>query len=196
MASVELTTRSDSRDLEPRSGDPSQVTLLDAESGKATWRVVELFAERPLELELVWSAGSGSGAHASLTVAHASRVAVFARHLSVRVANLAASRNRVSVTVADGQATTRGVYEITGDGSGQDQAVSIPPFADRVRLEVSDPSSLGTSLLLIKDAQGDLRATVSAADQPPEGIALGGAGEVLVRVPLETAWRVLFTLCL
>lgn len=191
-----LTTRSDQRALAPRSGDAALEDLLDAESGLACWRVVEVVGEHPLELELAWSAGSGSGARAQLTVSRSARVSVFARNLSVRAGNLAPEPNRVSVTVADGQAVTRGVYEVTGDGSGQDQPVAIPPFAERVRLEVSDPAQLATSVLLVQDAQGALRSTVPADRQPPEGVSLGGAGEILVRAPLETAWRVLFTLCL
>ena len=58
------------------------------------WSSCSAWAERPFEAELSWSAGSGTGARALLTVARASRVSVYARSLQLRARNLGPERNR------------------------------------------------------------------------------------------------------
>lgn len=182
----DLSTRSDGRELAARDVETLEVRhepLLNAEARADTWRIVEAFSRNglPFELELGWASGSGAGAKARITVAHATRVSVFARGLTLRAANLSASPNRVGVTVADGFAPTRNQWETTGfmsEGSPGD--FGVPPFAERLRIELADPSIAATTTVRLIDGTGLARSVFSVADQPPEGVLVGGVHTVQV----------------
>ncbi len=202
----ELTTRADQADLPAYDGTTLKFqALLDGESCEDTWRIIEAFSRSaaPFELELAWSAGSGSGAFAQVTVARSVRICIFARSLRIRAANLSSSDNRVGVTVADGYGQTRNQWEhrATGDQSVADpdqgvaQEVPIPPFARTVRLEIADPTRLPGSTIKVYDGEGTLRATVAGDAQPEGGVPVGGAGRVEVTAG-ATDYRVVYTLSL
>src|SRR5690349_16408249 len=106
---TELSTRADGADLPPVATPTSLAAvkpteLLQAEAERDTWRLVELWSLSglPFDVELQWSAGSGAGASALVTVSRAARVSIFARSLRVSASNPTATTNRVAVTVADG----------------------------------------------------------------------------------------------
>jgi hypothetical protein len=202
---TELTTRSDAADLPPLAAvaaghvapTTKVVQLLDAEAELDTWRIVEVFSRSlaPFDVDLSWSAGSGSGATAKVTVTRSARICLFARSLRVAAANLSAAANRVGVTVGDGFAVTENVYEVRGRGEGL-QDVQVPPFARRARLDMSDDSVLALSKLRILDGLGALRAVVVGSNQPDDGVPLGDAGIVQVEPRSQVDWRVVFTLSL
>lgn len=199
---TELTTRSDAADLPPLAAVAGHapttklVQLLDAEAELDTWRVVEVFSRTlaPFEVDLAWSAGSGSGATAKVTVTRSARICLFARSLRVSAANLSGAANRVGVTVGDGFAVTENQHEVRGRGGDGLQDVVIPPFAKRARLDASDEAVLALSKLRILDGLGALRAVVVGSQQPPGGVPLGGAGSVQVEPHSTVDWRVVFTL--
>jgi hypothetical protein len=195
----ELTTRSDQADLPAYVDALKLQSLLDAESTLDTWRIVEVFSRTgaPFEVELAWSAGSGSGAVAKVTVARSARICIFARSLRIRAGNLSSVVNRVGVTVADGYGQTRNQWEHreTSPDQGVVQEVPIPPFARTLRLEVADPTQLPGSTIKVFDGESTLRSTVAGATQPQSGVPVGGAGKVEVEAG-ATAYRVVFTLAL
>lgn len=200
---IELTTRSDAADLPPLVAVAGQtvpttkvVQLLDAEAELDTWRVVEVFSRTlaPFDVDLSWSAGSGSGARAMVTVTRSARICLFARSLRVAAANLSAAVNRVGVTVGDGFAVTENHYEVRGRGAEGFQEVAVPPFARRARLDLADDALLAASKLRILDGLGALRAVVAGANQPSDGVPLGDAGAVQVEPRSQVDWRVVFTL--
>lgn len=182
----ELSTRSDGRELAARDVETLEVRyepLLNAEARADTWRIVEAFSRNglPFELELGWASGSGSGAKAQITVAHATRISVFARALTLRATNLTGAANRVGVTVADGFAPTRNQWETTGFvGEGSPGDFGVPPFAERLRVELADPSVAATTTVRLLDGTGLARSVFSVADQPPEGVLVGGVHTVQV----------------
>jgi hypothetical protein len=206
-ASPDLSIRSGSEELAAYTDPtekPSFRLLLDADACADTWRIIEVSGNgvTPFEVELSWSAGTGSGARARMVVARGTRVCVFARALRVRVANLGNAVNRVGVTVADGFAPTANQWEVRGGGAeqvgggGGPQEVPIPPFADRFRVETADPVQLPLVVFEVQDGLGTVRNKLSGDKQPGAGNPLGAAGKLIVTVPAGIAWRVVFYLVL
>jgi hypothetical protein len=197
----ELSTRSDAKELAAFAGGaPTWTTLLDADARAEAWRIVEAFSIEgaPFELELSWSAGAGAGVKARATIARAGRVAVFARGLRVRAANLSSSKNRVGVNAADGFAPSRNVWEVRGTtpAEGAALAVEIPPFAEDFTLEAADPDALPDFEVRLYDGLGTLRARYAGDAQLSTGIAVGGAGRVEVSSASPADFRVVFQLSL
>ncbi len=195
---TELTTRSDAADLPPRTDASKPVPLLTAEAELDTWRIVEVFSRTllPFEVELSWSAGSGSGAVARVTVTRSARICLFARSLRVAAANLAVVANRVGITIGDGFAVTENQLEVVGGAGEGLLEVPIPPFARRARLDLADVAALPGSRVRLVDGLGAVRAVVTASEQPPDGLWLGGAGSLQVEPAAGVDWRVVFTLSL
>ena len=197
----ELSTRSDAKELAAHAGGaPTFVSVLDADSEAATWRIVEAYSidGAPFDLEVSWSAGAGSGPKARVTIARSGRVAVFARGLRIRAANLSSAKNRVGVNVADGFAPSRNVAEIRGTTSIQNAAVEvdIPPFAEAFTLEAAAPADLPDIEVRVCDGLGTLRASYDGDEQLSTGIVVGGAGRIEVSSPTAVDFRVVFQLSL
>jgi len=185
--------------LPERDGELAFKPLLNAESGKDAWRIIEIFSlsAAPFEVRLVWSSGGGSGANAKITVSRASRICVFARGLRIRVANLSNVENRVGVTVADGHTRTRNQWEVRGTVTEDTaEGIEIPPFAERLRLDLSDPTTITSAEIEVYDGQDILRSRTIASAQPSDGLPVGGAGKVEVTIPSSIDYRVVFTLSL
>ena len=181
----ELTTRANAVDLPPAIQlavevvPAAKVPLLAGEAEVDTWRIVEVFAPLPFELGLAWSAGSGSGAEAQITVGRSARICVFARSLRLTARNLTTTQHRAGVTVADAFAITRNTFEtplLFGEGASQD--VSIPPFAETFRAEIADGAGWAATTVEVFDGMNKLRATYNAAFQPAGGVPVGGARKV------------------
>lgn len=199
MLRTDLTIRANTVELPALSGNPVYRPLLSTEADAAAWRLLDLFTSdgAPFEVMLAWSAGSGSGASAQLTVARASRVAVYARSLIVRVANLDGAVSRVGVTAADGFALSRNVFEFRGSSDGITPVdVPIPAFAEGVRLDLADASLLAASRIQLFDGTGGQRADVPGDNQPAGGVPIGGAATLRVTTTAATLLRVVFTLSL
>ena len=115
----ELSTRADSKELPPfePKGSPKPIELLVAEAERAVWRIVELFGGGPFDVRLAWSAGSGAGASARITVARSARVSLFARSVNIVALIqddqpvLAAREIRHRLTVGIVELQQRGVFE-------------------------------------------------------------------------------------
>jgi hypothetical protein len=192
---AELSTRSD-RVLIP-GGEDRFRQLLMAEAQADTWRIVEAFSQGglPFELELAWSSGHGAGAKAMVSVAHATRVSVYARSLRIRARNTSADPNLVGITIADGHAQSHNQWEVRGEvGPGNDAIVAIPPFARAARLELADVAAAQQTVLQVIDGDNVLRSSVVVADQAPAGVLVGGAGSLRVTSAAQTAFRLTFTL--
>ncbi len=196
---TELTTRSDGVTLPARDGELLLKPLLNAESGRDAWRIIEVFSlsAAPFDLRLSWSSGGGSGANAKITVSRAARICVFARSLRIQAANLSDTENRVGVTVADGHTRTRNQWEVRGTATeSTPEGIEIPPFAERLRLDLSDPAYVTSAEIEVYDGQDILRSRTIASGQPSDGLPVGGAGKVEVTIPSSIDYRVVFTLSL
>ena len=204
---TELSTRSDGADLPPASLPPGggspiskRVELIRAEAEDDTWRIVDLFSRTglPFDVELHWSAGSGQGAKAVISVARCARIAVFASTLRILVSNQAGAVNRVAVTIADGYAATHNQWELAGRhfASSSPKTISIPPFADFLRLDLADPALAPAALIRVLDAFGIVRAAYTVDDQPPTGIPLGGAGSIELALASDIDFRAVYHLSL
>lgn len=195
---IELTTRSDGKDLPAWDTALKLESLLDAEAELDTWRIVEVFSKTglPFEVELAWSSGGGSGSEAKVTVARSARICVFARSLRVRAGNLADAVNRVGITVADAYAVTENQWEHrdSSPDQGVQLDVPVPPFARFVRVELADPTGLPTTNLRVYDGLNALMASVAGDQQPAAGIPVGGARRFTVTSGSIGAWRAVFTL--
>ena len=199
MLRTDLTIRANTVELAALVGAPVYRPLLSAEADGAAWRLLDLFSRdaAPFEVELAWSAGSGTGASAQLTVARASRIAVYARSLTVRAANLGAGVNRVGVTAADGFALSRNVFEVRAASDGiAPVPIPIPPFAEGVRVDLGDAALLAAARLQLFDGSGAQRADVPLDAQPAGGTPIGGAASCLVTTTGATTLRAVFTLSL
>ena len=199
---VALSTRADMQELPPVdlvTGVAKAVVLLTAEAQRDTWRIVEAFSGSglPFDLELQWSAGSGTGARALVTVARSTRISLFARSVRISATNLTAEPNRAGVTVADGFAPTRNQWEHrAAHVSGVPSPIPTPPFAETVRVDLADPSLSPLATVRILDGLGTLRATYPLLDQPAGGISVGGASALELDLAADIAFRAVFHLSL
>ena len=195
---AELSVRAEQVVLPAHDPGARWTPVLQAEAGRDTWRIVELFTVGggPFDAELAWSSGSGVGAEAQVTVARATRVAIYARTLRVRARSLTPADNPVGVTVADGQASTRNQRELTGEASPTPVVVDVPPFARAVRLDLADASLLAGASLQLVDGLGDVRAQIPADQQPTAGVRVGGAAQVQVTASAPVPFRLVFDLTL
>lgn len=202
-ASTRLSRRSHQERLPAASAGKESVAvdLLRGEAGVGAWRIVEAYSANagPFELYAAWSGGDGVGQEARLTVPRATRFAVFAASLVLRVVNLASIENRVGCNVSDGYCVSSNQFEVrspgmVGEGSFGRFAVPIPPFATHVRLDVQDPDALPDVLLTVLDGLGVERATVRGHEQPGAGLPLGAAGAVHVTAPWNTPFRAVYQL--
>ncbi|MEZ4321882.1 MAG: hypothetical protein R3F61_30685 [Myxococcota bacterium] len=175
----DLSVRAERVTLEP-SHEAGWVDLLFAEGEQDGWRIVELSSAngRPFDADLSWSAANGAGSKALVTVARAGRVCIYGRSVSVRARNLHFLPNAVGVTVADGFAHTQNQLEVRGEGSASGpHAIRVPAFARTVRIETYDPDDT-SGVLWVIDGDNKQRSGVRVANQPPEGVPVGGASEV------------------
>ena len=194
---VSLSTRADSKELpalDPLTG-PKPVELLVAEAGRDAWRIVELFSgsDLPFDAELAWSAGSGAGASARVTVARAARVAVFARSVRIAATNRADAVNRVGVTVADGFAATRNAWEHAAAHVAV-STIPIPPFAESVRVDLADPALAPLAAVRVLDGLGAVVAAYPVDQQPALGVPVGGARALELDLAAPVSFRAVFTL--
>ena len=199
MLRTDLTIRANTVELPALSGAPVYRPLLSTEADAASWRLLDLFSRdgAPFEVDISWSAGSGSGASAQLTVARATRVAVYARALTVRVANLGSAVSRVGVTAADGFALSRNVFEFRGSSDGASPLeIPIPAFAEGVRVDLASATLLAAARIQLLDGTGTQRADVPADNQPAGGVPIGGAATLRVTTTAATTLRAVFTLSL
>ena len=196
---VGLSTRADSKELpalDPLAG-PKPVELLVAEAGRDAWRIVELFSgsDLPFDAELAWSAGSGAGASARVTVARAARVAVFARSVRIAATNRADVVNRVGVTVADGFAATRNSWEHAASHlATATSPIPVPPFAESVRVELADPALSPLATVRVLDGLGAVVAAYPVDQQPALGVPVGGARALELDLAAAVSFRAVFTL--
>jgi len=177
---------------------PRAVELLSAESGDDAWRIVELFSLSglPFDVDLAWSSGGGSGVSARVTVAKAARVGVHARSLRLTATNHAPVPNRVGCTVADGFSATRNQLEhrATHLETANPSRVPIPPFAERVRVDLGEPHP--SARLRLRDALGRVRSLLLHQQQPADGLLVGGAASLELEETADFDFRAVFTLSL
>lgn len=197
---TDLGTRSDKLEL-PAATTPTlkYLSLLNTSAQEDTWRIVEAFSTSslPFALSIAWSAGTGVGATALITVCRSARVAIYARSILLRAANLSTDPNTVGATIADGFAQTHNQWEERGAAQNLTAAiVSIPPFTLRFRVDLADASLLPSTQIMVYDGQNTLCATVMGDAQPDGGIPIGGARRIEILTTADVEYRVVFTLSL
>lgn len=203
MAPPRLSRRSHQEKLTPYT-DGAELTFVDllrGESGCGAWRIVEAYSASggPFELYAAWSGGDGMGQEAKITVPRATRFSVFASSLSLRVANLSGSENRVGCNVADGYCVSANQYEVRGTGL-QLAAVlaslplTVPPFATHFRVDCADDTQLPSLGIKVYDGVGNVTVDLTGDKQPSPGVPLGAAGRVEVAAPDGLRFRGVFLL--
>ncbi len=114
----------------------------------------------------------------------------------VKARNLSGDDNAVALAVSDGFLLSRNKRQLTGTGNGAYQELVVPPYAEALSLELSDPAQLSNVSIALEDGFGT-RSSVTAGDQQGDaGVPVGAAGKALVLVPNGVAWRALFHLSL
>jgi len=176
----------------PPGQDASWTSLLAAEAHGAAWRLVEASSRdaQPFDLDLAWSAGDGSGSAARISVATASRVCLFARHLQIRVRAGGPSETRVAVHVADGFAPSANVWSVVVPAG---EVTTVPPFARTVWADVAE-GALADDAFLVLDGPVRTLAEVRLDRQPSAGVPLAGVTGVSVRTARPAVTRLCFHL--
>lgn len=176
----------------------SYVELGAGHAAAATWRVVEVWSpsDLPFAVRIQWTAGDSAGQKALVTVSRSARIGVHAQWVEVQAANLADVANVVASAIADAFLPTTNQWEETGTAeSSVVQTIPIPPFADRVRLELSDPSLLPSSTLSFYDGFSGVVGVVQGDAQPDGGIPVGGARRLDLTVAGNNSnYRIIFSL--
>ena len=191
-----LSVRAEAARLPPTQAqtDASWTRLLSAEAHASAWRLVEASSRDsvPFDLELAWSAGDGSGATARISVASASRVCLFARHLQIRGRAVSPAEARVALHVADidGFAPTANVWSIVAPAG---EVVLVPPFARAVRADVAEGALADDAFLVLDGPVGTL-AEVRLDRQPSAGVPVAGVTGVSVRTARPAVVRLCFHL--
>jgi len=165
------------------------VPLFQATAGCADWRLIEASGERPFDLEVGWAAAGARGQTLTCTVSRSAQVCVYASSLDLRVRNRAAAENPVAVLVADAFLATANVHQTEGLATAsRDQALAVAAVS--LRLELANPDGLPQARLRLLDPDGAVRADIAAADQPADGVTVGGAASVQIVSP-QSPWRLL-----
>jgi len=182
------------------SGQPVWVKLIHAEAAAVDWRVIELFSlnDSPFEADIIWTTGTGTGAHLLVTVPRATIISVSARSVTIRVASLSSSKDTksVGVTIEDAHEVTRNIYEVAG-ASGVDlffDAGTVPPFANRVRLDISDNTVLAAAEIQLIDGSGTVRTHIMGDEQPGGGLLLGNTQSIELKVASGRDYRLIYYL--
>lgn len=173
--------------------------VMAPEAKESAWRLVELFSvdSRPFEAKLTWTGAHSASQHCSLTVTRGARICVWARSLTVDLANLSGSINKVAIAIGDTQAFTpsRNRYEVRGTlSTSVARVVSIPPWAASLRVDISNPTASGNFTVRLFDGNGNLISATTGNAQPGEGVALGSAEKVELTSTVVAEYRAVFTL--
>lgn len=186
-SACDLTNRSAPAKLSPAPGSGSAGALVELTralpagvNGASTWRIVELWSTDglPWQATVEWSGGAAGLRRARVLVPQATRVCVNANTVVVSGASLAtASENNVWVAIEDGYGQYQNQWVDPGSApaAGTVALPPPPPFAQHVRLELSDTGLYAGSYLELYDAAGTLRARYRADQQPHPGVPLGDA---------------------
>ncbi|TNE90363.1 MAG: hypothetical protein EP330_08590 [Deltaproteobacteria bacterium] len=176
---------------------PAPKRVLAGEDRCGKWRVVEALGTAPFDLQLRWSAGSGTGAEATVSVARSARICVYARSLRALAVNRSPEANTVSVLVSDGETPTANMQTLVLGPGKSTYAVGVPSFARSVRVDLGAPApgrrSTRSDLTLpslpapptppvlgLLDAYGRVLSLTPLDQQPSAGVPVGAAQSVVV----------------
>ena len=173
--------------------------VMAPEAKESAWRLVELFSvdSRPFEAKLTWTGAHSASQHCSLTVTRGARICVWARSLTVDLANLSGSINKVAIAIGDTQAFTpsRNRYELRGTlSTSVARSLSIPPWAASLRVDTSNPTAMPNFTIRLIDGNSNLMAALLGNAQPGEGVPLGGAERVELTSTVVAEYRAAFNL--
>lgn len=197
---TDFTVRNGLVNLSPRlvGAELSYAAVVRGEALADAWRIVEVWSELalPFAVRLRWTAGRSAGDEAWVTVSRATRICVCASAVQVDAANLASLDNRVKAALVDGFLPTHNQWEQSGAAqNGVAQDIPLPPFADRARLELSDPTLLPTTVLQVYNGFNLVAGATQADAQPDAGIPVGGARRLELTVTGGAPqFRIVFTL--
>ena len=160
----------------------------------AQWRLVEVAPEKigqPIEARINWTLGEGDH-EAWLDVSTGARICVLAKDVMVYARHTASEAVRVHAAADDGQVATSNCWSLFHEASPDPEAVLVPPWARRVRVEPALALSWPSTEISLYDASGTLVAANSADLQGPDGIWMGRAAVVKVECPV--GYRVIYSL--
>lgn len=186
MSSLSVSAETVSLPGVPLGTSPAPKRVLAGEDRCGKWRVVEALGAGPFDLLLRWSAGSGTGATATVSVGRSARICVYARSLRALAVNRGPEANTVSVLVSDGETPTANVFTVVAGPGAEAYTLPVPPFARTVRVDLGLPASgAARSLDTAPDlAPRDLPALPAPAKPPALGL-VDAYGRTLSRTPLD-----------
>jgi hypothetical protein len=184
--------------------------LLDVEAEEPAWRLIDFYSvgsETPPAVQLpflalvTWTSGRAAARRPELKmdIPGIARLCVFARKLAIRVTNVVPTppaQHRVGCYITDALWPTRNSYSVALTSLGATPvALTLPPYAQRVRLFPTDPVTLSlTDIRLLHQAGATPHTVLRADQQPPEGLVLGPTGVVEILGPLNAVYRLAFLL--
>ena len=153
------------------------VRVLAPEAKESAWRLVEFFSVdlRPFEVRLSWTGAHSASQYAQLTITRGTRICVWARSLTIDLANLSGSINKVAVSIGA-------------------RSLAIPPWAASLRVDTSNPTAMPNFTIRLIDGNGNLMAALLGNAQPGEGVPLGGAEKVELTSTVVAEYRAAFNL--
>lgn len=207
MARCELQNRSGSvaLGLAPSATTPGDlkniVTALQASMlAENTWRVVELWStdlNSPWEATVEWSGGALGPRKAFVVVHGATRLCCNASSVKVDARALSTTVNtNGNVAIADGYGEFRNQWVQRGVAPVEGGAIEVatPPWAEFVRVEISDAAQYGAVVISMVDGGATIRANYLGNGQPQPGIPVGDAVKANITLPANVNYRVTWLL--
>lgn len=198
MGSCDLSVPADRAQVQgpAKAGDPANRVVVfgtESNSGSADWRTLLFDCDQPADLEVAWAVGSAR-VTANITVARGSTMCVFAKSIEVVATGRSGVQGQVMVRSYTGRTDTANVFTVplAGLAGGALQPHVVPPFAQRVRLDVGD-SSTSAELTLV-DAYNTARCTKAGGPGESVEADIGGCPNVFTQLPASKTGRLIFYL--
>lgn len=171
---------------------------LPAGDSGSTWRTIELwsFEGVPWEATVEWSGGRLGPRVAYILVQRSTRICINANMVAVSGANLSTTKDiSANVAIEDGAGQYQNQWVLRGTSmNGGSDSNTPPPFAQFVRLELSDETKYAAAYLELSDAAGVLRARYAGDKQPNPGVPIGDAILVTAVLPAGVNYRLTYLL--
>lgn len=173
-------------------GSPTK--LVAGTDPECDWRLLSVSTPVPLSCELQFSSDAGPGFSARFSVARGAKICVNARALDLSASTVDGSTVDVCIGLVNGDHEhTSNFLEIVGAGPDAVDTTT-PPYANRVRLEVDDPTQTASTTLILLDATGTVRASVPVDLIPETGLWIGASKTQRVEAPAGVNWRLVYAL--
>ncbi len=160
-------------------------TVIEAWSGPVTVNPLETSTAAPFVLAITQSGGAGAqGPYVTITCRTSVQVCLYGSSFGLSGFNLSTSANGVGARAyqVPSMLRTSNVLEVgfTLPGAGLSSTILIPNFATKFRFDVQEADKAAVYVQLISPATGTAMCRYSWAEQPSDGIPVGGAESILI----------------